>query len=188
MEQLCDNCIKSKYIKIIKYKKMTLIIYKLQEIHVDLWGPYDLPLLSRKGYVSLFLNEYTYKSWILLFQSKDKFYNIFKLWLPYVQELNEKKFRSLSSDGGEKSINVIIESFYNEKSITIGYTALYIHKENGIAKLCLKTLATIKDSLLIANSLPVSFWAHTMDTVNNICNWLPRKRSGLTFVLKEIWT
>ena len=36
VEQLCDPCIKSKYTKIVKYKSMTPITHKLQEIHTDL--------------------------------------------------------------------------------------------------------------------------------------------------------
>lgn len=56
--KLCDIYIKSKYTRIMKSKKMTLTNRKLKEIHVDLWGPYDLSLLSEKNYVALFLEEH----------------------------------------------------------------------------------------------------------------------------------
>lgn len=36
VEQLCDSFIESKYIKIVKYEKMTPTIRKLKEIHTDL--------------------------------------------------------------------------------------------------------------------------------------------------------
>lgn len=36
IKQLCDPCIESKYTKIIKHKKMTLTICRLQEIYIDL--------------------------------------------------------------------------------------------------------------------------------------------------------
>ena len=62
IEKLYDPCIESKYIKISRHKKMTLTTRKLDEIHADLWGPYDPLLLSGKTYVGLLLDEFTQKS------------------------------------------------------------------------------------------------------------------------------
>lgn len=36
IEELCKACIKSKYTRIIKLKKMTPMTQRLQEVHVDL--------------------------------------------------------------------------------------------------------------------------------------------------------
>lgn len=79
--ELCDTCIKSKYTKIIKSKKMTLTTRKLQEIYVDLWRPHDPLSFLGRNYVTLLLNNYTWKSWILLLRSKNEFFDVFKLWL-----------------------------------------------------------------------------------------------------------
>lgn len=81
-ERLCDTCIESKHTRIIRHKKMTLTIRKLQELHADLWGPHDPPSISRKSYVGLHFDEFTRKSWILLLRSKDEFFDAFKYWLP----------------------------------------------------------------------------------------------------------
>lgn len=48
IEQLYIFCIKSKYTKIIKHKKMISITRKLYEIHANLWGLYDSLLLLKK--------------------------------------------------------------------------------------------------------------------------------------------
>ena len=61
-ELLCDLYIKNKNIKIVKYKKMTLITYRLQEIDINLYKPHNLSLLLKKTYVSLFFNEFICKS------------------------------------------------------------------------------------------------------------------------------
>ena len=66
VEQLCDLCIESKHIKIVKHKKITPTNPKLQEIYPDFWGLYNPPSLSEKTYVALLLDEYTCKSWIFL--------------------------------------------------------------------------------------------------------------------------
>ena len=59
IEKLCDPCIESKHTKVVRHKEMTLTTKKLQEIHADLWGPYNPPLLLRKTYVGLLLDKFT---------------------------------------------------------------------------------------------------------------------------------
>ena len=63
-----------------------------------------------------------------------------------------------------------------------------MHKENNIVERCWRTLATIKDSLLIDSGLPVNFWAEAMDTANYLRNRLTKRREGPTFIPEEAWT
>lgn len=77
IKQLCNPCIESKYIRIVRHKNMTLITYKLEEIYADLWRPQNLFSRLRKTYVGLFFHKFIYKSWILFFGSKNKFLNWF---------------------------------------------------------------------------------------------------------------
>lgn len=135
IEQLYDSCIESKYTKIVRHKKITLTTHRLQEIHADLWGPHNPPLLSKKIYVGLFLSEFTCKLWIFLYWSKDKFFDVFKLSLPRT-EICEEKLRYLQSDGRGEFISASLKNFCNEKSIIIGYVASYMHEKNGIAERC----------------------------------------------------
>lgn len=130
IEQWYILCIKSKYIKIVRYKKMTLITHKLKEIHANLWKLYNPLLLLKKIYVGLLFNEFTYKSWILPLWSKDKFFNIFKLWLPCT-EACKKKFKYLETNGIGEFISATLIRFYKKKSITIGYVASYMYKKTG---------------------------------------------------------
>lgn len=60
-----------------------------------------------------------------------------------------------------------------------------MYEENGIAKKCWRTIATIKDILLIDNGLPVNFWVETMDTSNYLQNKLFIKRSKCIVIPKE---
>ena len=60
---------------------MILKTYNLEEIHANLWGPHNLPLLTSRIYVGLLLNEFTHKSWILTLRSTGEYFDTFKLWL-----------------------------------------------------------------------------------------------------------
>lgn len=78
IKNLCDTCIKNKYIKIIKHKAMTSAVQKLKEIHANLWGPHNLPFILEKSYISLLLDKYIQKSWVLFLRRKDVFFDTFK--------------------------------------------------------------------------------------------------------------
>ena len=114
--------------------KITSITHKLQEIYIDLWRLHYLPLLLGKTYVGLFVDKFTCKSWVLLLRSKDKFFNTFKFWLLRTKKACKEKLQCLQINGGREFINVVLKNLCNKKNINIGYAALYIYKENEIAK------------------------------------------------------
>lgn len=58
IKNLCNMCIKSKHIKIIKYKVIIPILRKLKEIHANLWSLHDPPFISEKSYIDLLLDKY----------------------------------------------------------------------------------------------------------------------------------
>ncbi len=58
-------------------KLMTPIEEKLEEVHVDLWRPHNLPSLSGSTYAAIFVCEKTRKMWILYLRLKDEFVNAF---------------------------------------------------------------------------------------------------------------
>lgn len=70
---------------------------------------------------------------ILLLQSKDKFFDMFILWLPWA-EVYEKKLGYLQIDDGKEFISATFTNFCNKKGITIGYVISYMDKKNRITK------------------------------------------------------
>ena len=62
VEELYEAYIKSKDTRNVKSKKMTLSAKRLQEIHVDLWGPHDPTFISDKNYIVLLVDEFTRNS------------------------------------------------------------------------------------------------------------------------------
>ena len=52
VEELCEACIKSKDTRIVKSKRMTSTIKRLQEIHANIWGLYDTASTSSKNHIA----------------------------------------------------------------------------------------------------------------------------------------
>ena len=59
IEQLYEACIKSKYTRIVKLKKIMPTTKRLQEVYANLWGPHNLASISRKNYIALLLDKFT---------------------------------------------------------------------------------------------------------------------------------
>lgn len=58
IENFCDIYIKSKHKRIIKYKTMSFIVQKLEEIYANFLSSHDLSSILRKSYISLLLDKY----------------------------------------------------------------------------------------------------------------------------------
>lgn len=120
---------------------MISITRKFQKVHIDLWGPHDPTSISRKNYIGLLLDE------LLLSRA----------------EICKYKLDCLQSDGRGEFISTALQSFCQEREIKIGYTAPYMHKENGLVERYWKILLQIKNSILIDSKLPNKFRAEAID-------------------------
>lgn len=82
MEKLYETYIEGKHPRMIKLKKINPITRRLQEVQADLWGLYKSTSILSKNFVVLLFDKFTRKLWILILKSKNKFFDIFQLWLP----------------------------------------------------------------------------------------------------------
>lgn len=97
--------------------------------------------------------------------------------------------KALRADGGGKFISTKLKEFCEKQGINIKYATPSLHKENGLAERGWKTLATMKDSLLIDSGLSNDFWAKAMEKSNYLRNRLPTKsRNHKELIPKEAWT
>ena len=64
---------------------MTSINKKLEEVHIDLWGPHNPVFLFGSVYTAIPICKKTKKTWVLYFRSKDKFVDVFQIWFPKVE-------------------------------------------------------------------------------------------------------
>ena len=162
---------------------------KLEEVHADLWGPHDPPSQSGSTYAVILLCEHTRKSWTLYLRSKDEFVDAFQIWLPRVEAESNCKMKALRAVGGGEFISATLKEFCSQRGIAIKYAPPYLHEEKGLAERGWKTLATMKDSLLIDSGFPDSFWAEAMETSNYLQNRLStRSRNHGELILEETWT
>lgn len=79
-DEWCTLCVGSKSTQMVRRDKtMTLTINKLEEVHTDFWGHYNLPSQSGSFYAAILMCEYIQKTRTLYLQGKDDFVDIFQV-------------------------------------------------------------------------------------------------------------
>lgn len=56
---------------------MTTITNKLEKVHVNFWGIYNLPSQFGSFYIIIFIYKHIQKAWTLNLQRKDVFVDVF---------------------------------------------------------------------------------------------------------------
>lgn len=159
---------------------------KLDQVYINLWGPHHLELLAGKTYVAILLDKKTHKTQVIYLQLKDQFINTFQIWLSKVEKKSNKSLKILHTDGEGGFILAKLKDICDWQGITIKYVALYMYEENGLAELGWRTIAIMKNSLLIDSNLPLEFWVEVMDIANYLYNCLPTKSQQRELITKEI--
>lgn len=56
---------------------MTAITNKLEEVHIDFWGPYNPPSKSESTYTGILMYKHIWKTWTISLQGKNNFIDAF---------------------------------------------------------------------------------------------------------------
>ena len=70
----------------------------LELIHSDVCGPMPSTSLSGYVYYVAFIDDYSHKTWIYFLKSKDEVFGKFKEFKALVENLSERKIKTLRSD------------------------------------------------------------------------------------------
>lgn len=122
LDKLYTPCVGSKLTQVVRrHKAMTPTSIKLEEVHVDLWGPHDPPSQSGSIYSTILMCEHTRKTWTLYLRGKDDFVDPFQAWLPRVEAESGCSMKILRADGGGEFISIKLRSFCEKRGIVIKY-------------------------------------------------------------------
>lgn len=119
-DSLCSPCVASNQTRVVvRSKPMTKVDGKLDEVHVDLWGPHHPASLSGKSYAAILLDAKTRKTWVIYLRSKDEFVDAFQIWLPKVENECNQSMKPLRADGGGEFISAKLKDICDKKGIII---------------------------------------------------------------------
>lgn len=98
---------------------MTFMNKELKEVHINFWGSYDLASLSRTVYAAILICKNIKKICILYFHFKDKFVDIFQVWLSKIENKSNCIIKVFCAKSKRKFIFIKLRNFCEKKILLL---------------------------------------------------------------------
>jgi hypothetical protein len=177
-EGVCKGCAHGKNIKNPFPESDSKTKRILELIHSDVCGL--LPSTSLSGYVYYvsFIDDYSRKTWVYFLKSKDEVLKNFKEFKALVENLFERKIKTLRSDNGGEYTSNELGSFCRDVGIKRELTSPYNPQQNGVAERKNRTIMEAVKTMIHDQDLPMHLWAVAARTSVYVQNRLPHSALG----------
>ena len=106
----------------------------LELINSDVCGPMSSTSLSGFKYYITFIVDYSRKTWIYFLKAKSEVFEKFKEFKALIENLSDKKIKTLRSDNGGEYTSKEFEAFCKDAGIKRELTTPYNPQQNGVAE------------------------------------------------------
>jgi len=149
---------------------------KLEVIHSDVCGPFEVKSIGENRYFVTFIDEFTRKLWIYLLAKKGEVFGVFKKFRLLLQNENGEVISRLRTDGGGEYTSTEFNDFCSSNGINHEVTAPYTPQHNGISKRKNRTLVNMIRSMLKQKQMPHYLWGEAAATAAYLINISPTKK------------
>ena len=162
------------------------IMFPLQLVHLDLFGPSRYSCLSGKYYAFFIVDDYFRYTWVLFLADKHDAFDAFKVFCKKVQ--NEKGYviSCIKSNHGEEFEDHAFESFCNNFGILHHLSSPRTPQQNGVVERKNKFVQEMARTMMNENVLPKYFWAEAINIACYVLNCV-LIRSYLNKNPYELW-
>jgi hypothetical protein len=179
-EGICKGCALGKNIKKPFPSNKNRFKEILDLIHSDVCGPMPVKSLRGSLYYIIFIDDYSRKTWLYLLKTKDKVFNKFQEFKVEIENLRNKKIKTLRTDnGGEYTLKEFI-AFCKSTGIRRELTAPHNPQQNGVAERKNRSIEGIVKTLLNDQGLSMFLWGEETMTTIYVKNRSPHR------ILKDI--
>lgn len=126
---------------------------KLELIHSDLCGPFNVTSLQGNKYMLIFVDDYSRMVFIYFIKCKTEVRVKFQELQALLERESSCKIKCLSTDNGTEDVNGEFLSYLNSHGVQHQTTALHCPQQNGIAE---RTNRSIVKSPLYAARISVT--------------------------------
>ncbi|CAI5484626.1 unnamed protein product [Closterium sp. Yama58-4] len=110
--------------------------------------------------------------WVVNVESRDRAYEVFRLWLPHAERQSGKKLKIWQSDGAAEFKSNQMQTFLTQKGIEHHISLPYAHQHQGVAERTNRTLMTKVRALMKQSKLPPIYWTYAMHHAVRVHNLL----------------
>jgi hypothetical protein len=165
-EGICKGCALGKNIKKPFPRSNNRSKEILDLIHSYVCGPMPVRSLGGSLYYVIFINDYSRKTWLYLLKTKDEVFNKFKEFKAEIENLTNKKIKTLRKDNGGENTSKEFVAFCKSIGIRRELTVPHNPQQNGVAERKNRSIEETVKALLNDQGLSMFLWGEaTMKTI-----------------------
>lgn len=169
--QVCEEWCKAKQTrKAFRHDLSMKLREKLELVHFDVCGPFEVRSNVGNCYFLIFIYELTGYMWIYLIERKGEVFTQFKKFKLHVEKQIGCKLKKLRTDGGDEYTSREFARFCIDEGIEHEVILPYTPQHNGIAERRNISLLNMTRSMLKAKEVPKRFWGEVALTTIHILN------------------
>lgn len=154
----CKICIQSKMHNLPFKNNRKQAKEILEIIHTDLNGPHSTVGNNGEKYFLSFVDEYSKLAKVYCIKSKSEIYDCFVQYINLVENLTDKRVKTIRCDNGKEYLNSNIYKFVKDKGIYISPCPPYVHELNGVAERYNRSIMDTARCLLAEAKVNKMYW------------------------------
>jgi hypothetical protein len=174
-EGICKGCALGKNIKRPFPSSNNRSKEILDLIHSDVCGPMPVRSLGGSLYYVIFIDDYSRKTWLYLLKSKDEVFSKFQEFKAEIENLTNKKIKTLRSDNGGEYTSKEFVAFYKSAGTRRELIVPHNPQQNGVAERKNRSIEETIKSLLNDQGLSMFLWGEAAMTTIYVQNRSPHR-------------
>ena len=142
-------------------------------IHSDGWGPSPVASISGSRYFVVFINDYSYYSWIFPMKSRSKILPIYSNFAKMVEIQFSKRIKTFQSNNALEYTQYVFQALLHSYGTVHHLTCLGTSQQNGLAERKFCHILDTVCALLLSAKVPTPFWGEVTLYAVHVINRIP---------------
>jgi hypothetical protein len=168
-EGICKGCALGKNVKKPFSSNNNRSKEILDLIHSDVCGPMPVKSLGGSLYYVIFIDDYSRKTWLYLLKTKDEVFSKFQEFKAEIENLTNKKIKTLRTDNGGEYTSKEFVSFCKSTGVRRELIVPHNPQQNGVAERKNRSIEETVKALMNDQGLSMYLWGEASHD-NNICS------------------
>jgi hypothetical protein len=174
-EGICIGCALGKNVKTPFSSSNNRSKEILDLIHSDVCGPLPVKSLAGSLYYVIFIDDYSRNTWLYLSKTKDEVFNKFQECKAEIENLTNKKIKTLTTDNGGECTSKEFVAFCKSTEIRRELTVPHNPQQNGVAERKNRSIEETVKALMNDQGLSMYLWGEATMTSIHVQNRSPHR-------------
>lgn len=142
-------------------------------VHLDVWGPYRVPIKEGFKYFLTFVDDYTRVVWVYLLKTKCDVSDYVISFYNLLGNQFGKFVKMFRSNNGTEFVNSNLGEFFKAKGVVHQTSCAHTPQQNGVLEHKHRHLLNVARSLMFQGGIPLNMWNECILTATSLINRTP---------------